>query len=123
MKLTAGRILIIDPDATFRREFAALLKRENYDVETGSGIPEALKKISDHEFDCLIMDVNLPEMKGYEVVPILKNMNANLKIIITTKKNTKKLEIKVREQDIYYYFIKSFGKDELIMAINNVFNP
>jgi len=123
MEHAAGRILIIDPDTKFRRECAALLKKENYDVETVNGIPEALKKISGHEFDCLIIDVNLPGMKGYEVVPFLKNMNANIKIIITTGKNTKRLETKVREQDIFYYFIKSFGKDELIMAIKNVFNP
>ena len=96
---------------------------QDYHVETGTGISDALNKITGHKFNCLIMDVHLPGMKGYEFVPILKNMDSNLKIIITTKKNTKKLETKVREQDVFYYFIKSFGKDELIMAINNVFNP
>lgn len=116
------RILIIDADSKERKELALFLENENYYVETGKGLPDAIKKISEGIFNCLIMDVNLPEMKGYEAVSILKNIDPKIKVIMTTKKNTKKLEAKVREQDIFFYFIKSFGKDELRLAINNAFN-
>ena len=67
------------------------------------------------------MDVNLPEMKGYEAISIIKNIDPEIKIIMTTKKNTKRLEAKVREQDIFFYFIKSFEKEELKLAIHNAF--
>jgi DNA-binding NarL/FixJ family response regulator len=67
------------------------------------------------------MDVDLPEMKGYEAVSIIKNIAPDIKIIMTTKKNTKRLEAKVREQDIFFYFIKSFDKEELKLAINDTF--
>lgn len=116
------RILIIDADENDREELASFLKKENYYVETGKGLTDAVMKISEGCFDCLIMDVKLPEMKGYEAVSILKNIDPNIKVIMTTKKNTKKLEAKVREQDIFFYFIKSFGKEELKLAINNAFN-
>lgn len=114
-------ILIIDPDTTERTIMAAYLRSENFRVETGKGLRDAVKKISKCCFGCLIMDVNLPEMKGYEAVPILKKIDPKIKIIMTTKKNNKKLEAKVREQDILFYFIKSFGKEELKLAINNAF--
>ena len=114
------RILIIDPDEKERKEMVSFLKK-NYYVETGKGLPDAVKKISEGCFNCLIMDVKLPEMKGYEAVSILKNIDPKLKVIMTTKKNTKRLEAKVREQDIFFYFIKSFGKEELKLAINNAF--
>jgi len=113
------RILIIDPDTKGRKELAKYLKKENYYVETGRGFSEAIKKISEGNFNYLIMDVNLPEMKGYEAVSILKNIDPKIKVIMTTKKNTKSLEAKVRGQDIFFYFIKSFGKEELKLAINN----
>ncbi|KPJ69947.1 hypothetical protein AMJ44_01280 [candidate division WOR-1 bacterium DG_54_3] len=115
------RILIIDPDRKERQDLTAFLSRENYYVESGKGLPEAIKKLSEGCFNCLIMDVDLPEMKGYEAVSILKNIDPDLKVIMTTKKNTKRLEAKVREQDIFFYFIKSFGKEELKMAISNAF--
>jgi len=119
---TERRILIIDPDPKEREDISVFLKKENYFVETGRGLTDAIKKISEGGFSCLVMDVNLPEMKGYEAVPILKNIDPKIKVIMTTKKNTKRLEAKVREQDIFFYFIKSFGKEELKLAINNAFN-
>jgi DNA-binding NtrC family response regulator len=112
-------ILIIDSDRKERQDLAAFLRKEGYYAESGKGLSEAIKRLSEGSFNCLIMDVELPEMKGYEAVSILKNIAPDIKIIMTTKKNTKRLESKVREQDIFFYFIKSFGKDELKMAINN----
>jgi DNA-binding NtrC family response regulator len=115
------KILIIDPDSKDRRSLAKFLEREHYSVEAGKGLSDAIRKISEEYYNCLIMDIDLPEMKGYEAVSILKNIDPNIKVIMTTKKNTKKLEAKVREQDIFFYFIKSFGKDELKLAIKNAF--
>lgn len=115
------KILIIDPDQNERTVTAAFLKAENYRVEVVDGLTPAIKKLSDNQYNCLLLDVDLPEMKGYDAVTILKNLAAHTKIIITSKNNSKELEAKVREQDIFFYFIKSFGKDELKMAIKNAF--
>ncbi len=122
MIVSEQRILVIDPNARVRKDLEIFLKNEKYYVETGRGLTEAITKISQGYFDCLIMDVNLPEMKGYEAVSVLKNLDPKIKIIMTTSKNTKRLEAKVREQDIFFYFIKSFGKDELKLAIKNAFD-
>jgi len=122
MAETEKRILIIDPDGRDRKDMTMFLQKENFNVETGKGLPEAIKKVSEGCFNCLIMDVNLPEMKGYEAVSIIKSIDPKIKIIMTTKKNTKSLEAKVREQDIFFYFIKSFGKEELKLAIHNAFS-
>lgn len=113
------RILIIDPDRKERHNLESFLRKEDYFVESGKGLPDAIKKLSEGGFNCLIMDVDLPEMKGYEAVSILKNIDPDIKVIMMTKKNSKRLEAKVREQDIFFYFIKSFGKEELKMAISN----
>lgn len=115
-------ILIIDPNTRDRTVLATFLQNINYRVETGKGLADAIKKLSEGYFACLIMDVDLPEMKGYQAVPILKRIDPNIKIIMTTKKNYKNLEAKVREQDVFFYFIKSFSKEELKLAINNAFN-
>ncbi len=122
MKDTEKNILIIDPDITARTVIASFLRGENFYVETGRGFADAVKKIRGGCFKCLIMDVDLPERKGYEAVSILKSIDPEIKVIMTAKRNTKSLEAKVREEDIFFYFIKSFGKEELKLAINNAFN-
>lgn len=114
-----GPILIIDGDKDYRNKLADSLKNDGYEVECSSNLTKAIKKMLKTNFRCLIMDLFLQEMKGYEAVPIIKNIDPGVKIIIMTNKNTIKLETKVREQEIYYYFIKSFGIDELKIAIEN----
>jgi DNA-binding NtrC family response regulator len=116
------RVLIIDPDITERTVMAAFLKGENFYVETGRGLKDAVNKIREGCFNCLVIDVDLPEIKGYDAVSILKSIDPKIKVIMTAKKNTKMLEAKVREQDIFFYFIKTFGKEELKLAINNAFS-
>lgn len=116
------QILIVDPNHDERLVMASFLRSEDYAVDTSGSLAEAIKKLSGSSIPCVILDVDLPEMKGYEAVSVLKNINPSLKIIMTTKKNSRELEAKVREQDIFFYFIKSFSKDELKLAIQNAFN-
>jgi two-component system KDP operon response regulator KdpE len=121
MEQSPRKILIIEPDAQERRRLASDLRHDNYEIETGERLADAIKKLAGGAFGCLILDVDLPEMKGYEAVSILKNIDPKVKIIMTTSKNSKHLEAKVRAEDIFYYFIKSFGREELKMAIKNAF--
>ncbi len=116
------RILLIDPDDKDRNVMATFLRQHNFLVDTGKGLSDAIKKVTVGSYACLIMDVDLPEMKGFEAVSIFRNIDPKIKVIMTAKKNSMALESKVREQNIYYYFIKSFDKDELRLAITNALN-
>jgi DNA-binding NtrC family response regulator len=122
MKNLNKKILIIDPDNDDRKSLLSYLQTNEQQVEAASGLTDAIKKITSNHFHCVIMAVEIPEMKGYEAVSIIKNIDSETKVIMTTKKNTKELEAKVREQDIFYYFIKPFGKEELKLAIKNAFS-
>jgi DNA-binding response OmpR family regulator len=121
MKDKMKRILIIDPDSRAKEETRVLLASDDCEVDTCCGITDGVEKIKDVYFDCIIMDVHLPEMKGYEAVHILKTIHPKTYIIVTTAENTRELEIRVREQDIFYYYIKSFDREELRAAVHNVF--
>ena len=62
------RVLIIDPDAQFTSEFSALLAEDDFVVEICRGITDAVVKLKDTRYDCVVMDVNLfKEMKCYFV--------------------------------------------------------
>lgn len=121
MKVGIKNILIVDPDTEAAQELSSLFIKEGYDVEISEGIKKAAERIKDVKFDCMIMDVNLPEMKGYEAVSILKAIDSKVQIIMTASKNTLELEAKVRKQDIFYYYIKSFDLEELKEAVRDVF--
>ena len=84
MAIANKKILIIDSNHDERTVLASFLKAENYIVYTAEGLNMAIKEFSISDFHCLILDVNIPEMKGYEAVSILKNINPDIKIIMTS---------------------------------------
>jgi len=121
MKNGHKRILIVDPDSKAAQELSSHFTEEGYDVEMSDSITTMAERIRDAKFDCVVMDVNLPEMKGYEAVPVLKAIDPEVQVIMTATENTMDLEAKVRKQDIFYYYIKSFDREELMEAIRDVF--
>jgi len=88
MRDRKDKILIIDANVSERKDLSTYLKRENFCIETGGCLRDAVKKISESCFFCLILDVDLPEMKGYEAVSIIKRIDPEIKIIMTSKKNS-----------------------------------
>jgi DNA-binding response OmpR family regulator len=113
-------ILIVDPDPCVQDQLHALLSEDGCDVERASRISETISRLRKIRFDCIIMDEDLPDMKGHEAVPIIRAIDARVPIIMTAAINTRDLEAKIREQDIFYYHIKSFDRDELMAAVRNV---
>lgn len=122
------RVLIVEPDPKIARDLFLLLhfeygrfEPERYEPEIAGSVAEAVEQVQTVNFHCIIIDVDLPEMKGHEAVPLMKTINNDPPIIITTDKNTLELETKVREQDVYYYHVRTFGLNELKLAVHSVF--
>ena len=121
MKLESKRILVVDPDNETAPQLASVFVEEGYDVEVSASISAMAERIRDARFDCVIMDVDLPEMAGYKAVSIVKTINPTAQVIMTAAENSAELETEVRKQDIFYYYIKSFDREELIEAVRDVF--
>lgn len=113
-------ILVVEPDKETAWQYLSAFKEEGWDVELASSAREAVKKVRDVPFDCIIVDVNLPDMAGYDAVSVIKTLVPQTNVIITAAKNTKELEARIRNEDIFYYYIKSFDREELKLAVRNV---
>jgi len=122
------RVLIVQSDpkiagdmfSLFYSEFGRF-ERERYEPEIAESFAEAVEQAQTVNFHCIIMDVDLPEMTGYEAVPIMKTVSKNTPIIITTDKNTLELETKAREQNVYYYHVRPSNQSELKLVVGSVF--
>ena len=121
MNVGHRRILIVNSDSRAVGEFCALLGEDDLGMDAAGSVGQAAEMIRDAKYDCVIMDVELPDMKGYEAVPVLKTIDPEIQIIMTAFENTLGLEAKVRQQDIFYYYIKSFDAEELREAVRDVF--
>ncbi len=115
------KILIVEPDNEDAWKLFRLFADEDYDLERSKSFAEAAEKVRDIRFDCVIMDVDLPDIKGYEAVPIMKMLDPEVQIIVTANQNTRELEVNIRKHDVFYYYIKSFDRHELKLAVRDVF--
>ena len=117
MRKNNNRILVLDPNESAQHDIYKILGSEQFSLVVCSQLVDAVKALKETRFKCAIVDIDLPEIPGYRVVPILKAINPALPIILTTETNSRDLEIRVREQDVFFYYIKSFDSQELRLAV------
>ncbi len=120
MSVECKKILILDPNTLDVFRLYSDLLRNGFEVQSVTSLQEAIEKIKNIDFDCVVMDVDIPKIKGYDAVSILKAIDSHLKIIMTSGRNDLELETEVRKQDISYYHIKSFDRRDLVEAVRDV---
>lgn len=114
-----ARILVADVDEKSRNSLAQFLLTENLIVDTTSVASEVIQKIQNAKIDVLVMDVELRGMKGYEIIPILKRMDPELNIIVTSRDVSLDVARKIREEGVFFYAVKPLDLKEIKLAIND----
>jgi DNA-binding NtrC family response regulator len=112
-------LLIAEPGKELSTTLDPWLAEKGYTVNIVDSIKDVLITVQGEKIHALVMDVCLPENMGTEVISIIKSLRRDLPIIMTTDENNPELESSIRQKGIFYYHVKSFGMDELMLAINN----
>ena len=111
--------MIGEPGCKLASELDPWVVDKGYKVKAVENIKDVFLTLQCEKINVLVMDVCLPEEIGCEAISIIKSMYRNLPIIVTTDENNPELESSIRQMGIFYYHVKSFGMDELILAISN----
>ena len=106
-------VLIVEDDIKVNRLLTKKFIRWDFGVESVSTKKEALELIVNKEFDLVLLDIFLPDGLGYHIIPKIREIQPETKIITMTGSNTKEMEAKIRECGVEYYLIKPFEIDNL----------
>ncbi len=117
------RILVLDDDKDILNLICELLRTEGYSVLTATSGKEGLKKIEDSVPDMLILDLNLPDMDGFEVCRVLRKekRTKEIPIIMLTVKSAEASRVAGLEIGADDYVIKPFSQKELLARIKALF--
>jgi two-component system response regulator HydG len=80
----ALRILIVDDDTNMAKTTAAVLRIKGYGAETAYSGSEALDKMVEDSFDCLLSDIKMPGINGVELYRAIKVQRPRLPCILMT---------------------------------------
>ena len=111
------KILLAEDVEQLAEAVGEMLECNNYEVDIVYNGKDAFKKATKHTYDCIILDVMMPNMSGFEVVKNLRKLNIKTPIILLTAKS--QVEDKVEGLDLGAndYLTKPFNKNELLARI------
>lgn len=114
------KILIIEDEQSLVKSMAQYLRQESYVCEIAYTAHEANEKILLFEYDCILLDINLPDGNGLKILETLKESNKTDGVIIITAKNS--LDDKVRGLNLGAddYLSKPFFLPELVARVSAV---
>jgi len=106
-------ILIIEDEIDLQKSIVTYLKKEGYHCEVAANLEEALEKIWLYKYDCIIVDITLPDGSGLAVVEKLKSKKSKVGIIIVSARGELEDRIKGLEIGADDYLSKPFDLSEL----------
>lgn len=114
------KVLVIEDEVDLLEDIRNYLEVEKMIVETASEFRQAKTKIFDYEYDCIIVDINLPNGSGFEIIKELKESKSNAGIIIISARNS--LEDKLKGFDLGSddYLVKPFHLSELNARVSSI---
>lgn len=114
-----GTLLVAERGYELTGELSVWARENGHRLLSVNNLKDMILTLQTQKVNVLVMDICLPDALGVEAIPIIKGLCQKLAIIITADENNPDQESRVRQKGIFYYHVKSFGVDELMLAINN----
>jgi DNA-binding response OmpR family regulator len=114
------KILIVEDEQELAKSIAAYLLSENYLCEFAATFSEAFEKIKNFSYDCILLDISLPDGSGMKILEELKKDNKEDGVIIISAKNALDDKIKGLQIGADDYLTKPFHLSELAARIYSV---
>jgi len=115
------KILIIEDDRSLRMAIYDYLKMEGHICEVAGNLFQASDKTNINRYDCIILDIGLPDGTGLDIIKELKKNKVADGILILSARNSlddKLLGLKIGADD---YLTKPFHFAELSARINSIY--
>ncbi|OPC54775.1 DNA-binding response regulator [Elizabethkingia miricola] len=111
------KLLIIEDETELAKSIAEYLSEESYLCEFAPTFKEAMQKIENFHYDCILLDITLPDGNGLTILEELKKQNKQDGVIIISAKNALDDKIKGLHLGADDYLTKPFHLSELMARI------
>src|SRR3954469_17121977 len=114
------RILLTEDELTLAQSIELMLRSESFEVITASLGEDGLSLARSQEYEIILLDLNLPDMSGYEVLRSLRTARVTTPVLILSGLDGIDSKVKGLGFGADDYLTKPFHKDELVARIHAV---
>jgi response regulator RpfG family c-di-GMP phosphodiesterase/tRNA A-37 threonylcarbamoyl transferase component Bud32 len=120
-KLGTKAVLVVDDEPNLRIITKTLLKSRGFDCDTAADGREAQAAIAARQYDLILLDLNLPDIDGYEVCRFLRSRgdNPNCKVIVISGRGDHEVLAASLPQGADDFIPKPFGFGELEARVDH----
>ncbi|MFZ1825411.1 MAG: response regulator transcription factor [Chitinophagales bacterium] len=111
------KILLIEDEQQLANSIQTYLTGNDFVCEWAANAKSAIDKISTYEYDCILLDLMLPDGNGFEILKELKRLNKTDGVIIISAKETLETRIEGFNLGADDYLTKPFHLSELLVRI------
>ena len=115
-----GSILIIDDEQEIRESLQQLLRLEGYQADAASSGEEGLKRIESGVFDLVLLDINLPDRNGLDLLKDIKHDAPEVGVIMITAYDSSQMAFQASKEGAESYVTKPWDNDKLLLEIRNL---
>lgn len=119
------QILVVDDSKVMREMMIACLRgHEDFDFNQASSGLEAIEQLSLRSFDLLLLDLNMPDIGGIEVVEFVRSQDklCNIPIIIVTTRGDEDSKARALQVGATRYLTKPFDPQTIQAEVTSVLN-
>ena len=116
------KVLVVDDSASVRQQVSAALKQAGLTVVEAVDGLDGKKKVESGGIDCVVCDVNMPNMNGIEMVQTVKSdaRFKSLPIVMLTTEGAKELIAKAKAAGAAGWIVKPFNAAALVKAVEKL---
>ena len=114
------KILIVEDDHSLRELIQRSLEKQRFVTEAAPDLMTAFDKIEVYDYDCILLDVMLPDGSGLDVLTRLKELRKKENVIIISAKDSLDDKVKGLELGADDYLAKPFHLAELTARVRSV---
>ena len=112
------RILLIDDDVVLAQTICDALEEEGFHVDEADRGEDGLELAELYEYQVMVLDLGLPDMRGDEVLQNLRQKNANLPVLILSGETEVEKRLTCLEAGADDYLVKPFNLKELVARLH-----
>lgn len=113
-------LLVVDDEERIRRLLNMYLTREGYEIEEAVDGAQALEKALINNYDCILLDLMMPEKDGLEVLEELREKKIMTPVIMLTAKGEESDRVTGFEAGADDYIVKPFSPREVVLRVKAI---